>query len=701
MRKQVVGFFLVVVPFVSCACAGEEGAAVSDPKVVAPGGGYPGNEDLRHVRSLSDPRISPDGTRVLAHIADSAADGGRNHLWLIGVTKKESRQITFSPEADKGGEHHGRWLADDAILFLAKRSDLTQLFRLPMNGGEAQALDLKINPPVDASKAADALPPQKDEGKTAAKIEPVALEVDDFEVAPDASRVAVLARDPETPGEKKQKDAKADATWVDHDVHGKRLYLLDPATASLTPVSVPPDVRLVVWSHSGKRLIAVSEGQNHQGDLEPSASVWMVDVGDPAKASRVQELPRTFESAQWSEDDGRLYFLAQSAHDAPPGYADLYVLEVAERHVRNLSGHSNLDGAIAGRPLVLADEVWLSVQTGTRDSYARLLKDGFDGVSSDLPVLSDLDCDRRASTCVWIGEGTSLSRALYVGRRPGDKAGQLSAPALLPKAWPGVEVQTVHWRNEGFALEGLLYVPPRAAGARLPLIVDVHGGPTGAWTQRFDPLIPFLLGQGFAVFRPNPRGSTGYGVAFVAANKNDLGGGDYRDIMTGTDAVVARFPIDASKLVLMGYSYGGEMAGFVEGKTNQFKAVISGAPVIDQQSEYGTEGESWYDRWFYGKPWEHFEAAWRQSPLSGVAHAKSRFLLIQGEMDVTDPPGQSVEMYRALRQAGVHVELVQYPRDGHPQLSQALHGFPTPEPWHGYDVRQRIMTFIKEALGGP
>ena len=146
---------------------------------------------------------------------------------------------------------------------------------------------------------------------------------------------------------------------------------------------------------------------------------------------------------------------------------------------------------------------------------------------------------------------------------------------------------------------------------------------------------------------------------------------------------------------------GAEMAGFVEGKTDRFKAIVSGAPVIDQQSEYGTEDDSWYDRWFYGKPWEHSEAAWRQSPLSGVAHAKSRFLLIQGEMDVTDPLGQSVEMYRDLRQAGVHVELVQYPRDGHPQLAQALHGLPTHEPWHGYDVRQRIMTFIKEALAGP
>jgi dipeptidyl aminopeptidase/acylaminoacyl peptidase len=120
--------------------------------------------------------------------------------------------------------------------------------------------------------------------------------------------------------------------------------------------------------------------------------------------------------------------------------------------------------------------------------------------------------------------------------------------------------------------------------------------------------------------------------------------------------------------------------------------------VIDQESEYGTEADSWYDRWFYGKPWDNAEAAWRQSPLAYVGHAKTPFLLIQGETDVTDPLGQSQEMYRALRQVGVHVEMVQYPREGHPPLSMGMRGFPTQEPWHGFDVRQHIVKFIDAAL---
>jgi dipeptidyl aminopeptidase/acylaminoacyl peptidase len=233
----------------------------------------------------------------------------------------------------------------------------------------------------------------------------------------------------------------------------------------------------------------------------------------------------------------------------------------------------------------------------------------------------------------------------------------------------------------------------------VPLIVDVHGGPFGAFENRNDAFAAFLVGHGWAVLRPNPRGSSNYGVKFAAANKNDLGGGDYRDVMAGVDAALAKYPLDSSKMALMGYSYGGEMAGFVEGKTDRFKAIISGAPVIDQFSEYGTEHGSWYDRWYFGKPWEHLEDAWRQSPLAGAAKAKTPFLLLQGQSDVTDPLGQSEEMYRALRQEGVPVELVSYPREDHGPLAIGMFGRPSPEPWHGYDARQRVVEFLDMAFG--
>jgi len=112
-----------------------------------------------------------------------------------------------------------------------------------------------------------------------------------------------------------------------------------------------------------------------------------------------------------------------------------------------------------------------------------------------------------------------------------------------------------------------LHLPPEAAATKIPLIVYIHGGPAGAFQDGYDPFVAYLNGQGWAVFRPNIRGSSNYGAAFVAANKNDLGGGDYRDVMNGVDYILKNFPLDETHMALFGYSYGGEMAGFVEGKT--------------------------------------------------------------------------------------------------------------------------------------
>jgi dipeptidyl aminopeptidase/acylaminoacyl peptidase len=316
----------------------------------------------------------------------------------------------------------------------------------------------------------------------------------------------------------------------------------------------------------------------------------------------------------------------------------------------------------------------------------------------DRPVVRALRCSVGHASCAWLGESGTEPPTLYFASQPGQAARVLATPSLLPAKWDTPTVHTVRWKNDGLDIEGMLYLPAQASKAKVPLVVQVHGGPTGAFLDSFSPFAAHLLAQGWAVFLTNPRGSTGYGAAFAAANKNDLGGRDFKDIMAGVDAVLGSYSIDRNKLALMGYSYGGEMAAFVEGKTDRFKAIVSAAPVIDQQSEYGTEDESWYDRWFYGKPWEHREDAWRQSPLAYVSHAKTPFMLIQGEGDTIDPLGQSLEMYRALRQQGVAVQLLQYPRDNHGPLASNMYGFPSTEPWHGFDARRRLVQFIKTSV---
>jgi len=120
-------------------------------------------------------------------------------------------------------------------------------------------------------------------------------------------------------------------------LHGKRLYLLNPESGKLSPAGVPADVSTVAWSEQGDRLIALAEGPNNAGDLGPDSKAWLVMVADPAHPTQIKELPITIETGAWSDDGSRFYFLSQAARDAPPGYSDLYVMNVHDHAIQNLS----------------------------------------------------------------------------------------------------------------------------------------------------------------------------------------------------------------------------------------------------------------------------------------------------------------------------------------------------------------------------
>jgi dipeptidyl aminopeptidase/acylaminoacyl peptidase len=674
---------------------------------------------MRQLKTMSDARLAPDGKRILIRITDSTADGAKSHLWLTVVDGEAPRQLTYSPDVDKRGEYDGEWMPDgQSILFLAKRTEHTSLYRLPMNGGEAKAFELNVKPVVDQSRLPDALPP-KDEGakpgdakssapasqlktdvKPAADAAEVALDVARYKVAPDGASIAIIADDPQTPGEKVQKDAKSDAQWVNHDPHGSRLYLLNVASGKLMPIPLDPDVRDVYWSGDSSKLLAVAQAMNGADDLGPAKSSWLVSTAGVSQPQKLAALPPTIESAAWSADGKSILYLAQAKEDAPPGYADLYLYDTGANTIRDLS--QGLLGSVRpGLPLPLVDGTVVQlVELGFHGKVARYTPGAAKPEFLALPPsdVSAVVTNAQRTGWLFLGSGGGKPPQLYYTADLTAPPTPVNTPPLIPEHMLSVAPKSLQWKSDGFTIEGQLYLPPQAATLHVPLIVEVHGGPLGAYSDAHAPWIDFLLGHGWAVLRTNPRGSSGYGAAFAAANKNDLGGGDYRDIMAGVDTVLKTEPIDGNRLALMGYSYGGEMAAFVEGKTARFKAIISGAPVIDQHSEYGTEESSWYDRWYFGKPWEHPADAWRQSPLAAAGKASTPFLLLQGESDKTDPLGQSEEMYRALRQAGVPVDLVVYPRDDHGPLARAIYGYPVPEPWHGLDARRRIIAFIQKSF---
>jgi dipeptidyl aminopeptidase/acylaminoacyl peptidase len=708
MLSLVSGAFLLLLPLLTAFPLRAQLAASSSNGTAATLS-FPDNEQLRHFKTMSDPRLSPDGKRILVRTSDATADGAKSHLWLTGVDGEDPRQLTYSTEGDKRGEYDGEWMPDgQSILFLAKRGEHTSLYQLPMNGGEAKAFELKVKPVVDQAKLPDALPPKDEGGKSSdtsgtlkksdADSGEVPIDVARYQVSPDGKYIAIVAGDPQTSGEKAQKEAKADAQWVNHDPHGSRLYLLNVATGKLMPSAIEPEVRDAYWSGDSTKLLVVTEAMNGAGDLGPAKSSWLVSIPDASQPQKLAGLPPTIEVAAWSPDGKSIVYLAQAKSDTPPGYADLYLYDTAAKTTTDLS--DGFKGSVRrSLPLPLADgSIVQLVELGFHGKVARYAPGAGqpDLLALQPSNVSAVVTNAQRSGWLFLGSGGGKPPELYYTADLKSAPTPVKTPPLTPEHMRSVAPKELRWKSDGFTIDGRLYLPPEAEKQHVPLIVEVHGGPLGAYSDAHAPWIDFLLGHGWAVLRTNPRGSSGYGAAFAAANKNDLGGGDYRDIMAGVDTVLKTEPIDSNRMALIGYSYGGEMAAFVEGKTTRFKAIISGAPVIDQHSEYGTEDSSWYDRWYFGKPWEHPEDAWRQSPLAAAGKARTPFLLLQGEDDKTDPLGQSKEMYRALRQMGVPVDLVTYPRDDHGPLALAIYGYPVPEPWHGFDARRRIIAFIQK-----
>ena len=212
---------------------------------------------------------------------------------------------------------------------------------------------------------------------------------------------------------------------------------------------------------------------------------------------------------------------------------------------------------------------------------------------------------------------------------------------------------------------GLIRPAGTQPNTRLPLIVLAHGGPTGAWTHRFNSWGQLLAARGYLVFCPNIRGSTGYGHKFIEMNRADWGGGEFKDVMAGVNWLIQRGDADAERLGIGSWSYGGYMAAWAITQTNRFKAAVAGAGMSDLASEFGTEQGPAYDEWFFGTPYEHLDAFRKSSPITYIKNARTPTLILQGEADKTDPVGQSQQLYRALKWYGVKSEFVVYPREGH------------------------------------
>jgi len=644
------------------------------------------NRQIALSRAAKDVALSPDGKAIVAVITNTTAAGGRAHLWLLAKSAAP-RQIAGTGADSSADDSNPVWEPDGrTILYLEKANGGAFIKRVDVIGERTETLAF--------TRHDNALAAEWGAGSAGTRV--VAR---GFALAMTGT-IAVWATENVVDPEEK-------ASKGDQHVFGRfeqaRLFLIDGSGAR--ELTLPDNVRSVSWRKDGHALLVVTEPASD--DLGALNRLWLIDQDkEPREISGTAE---GVQSVSWLPD-GRIVYVARCSHNAPIVCRDLFVQALDGTGPRNLTADvdgsliSGVDNSAFARPLITSSgNVLVTVARHFDQQVARIrVADGHvDWIDSLPAIVKTLATNNEHTGFALLAAGRGEISSVFVADARLHSYTHVAGPDLQPIGWQPLQARRLEWISDNHSIDGLLYLPDGAAADhRVPLVVDVHGGPAGRFEDSDYPLVRLLLASGWAVLHVNPRGSFGYGTSFLASLQDDLGGVDYRDIMTGVDAALAQAPIDKERLALIGYSYGGTMTCFALGRTNRFRALVAAAPVVDQISEYGTEDSSWYDRWYFGQPWRRLDAAWRQSPLAGVAAARTPLLLLHGESDPVNPLGQSLELYRALRQEGSPVELLLFPRETHREIGQNYYGFPSIEPSHGIALRQRILDFLTDAFSG-
>jgi dipeptidyl aminopeptidase/acylaminoacyl peptidase len=251
---------------------------------------------------------------------------------------------------------------------------------------------------------------------------------------------------------------------------------------------------------------------------------------------------------------------------------------------------------------------------------------------------------------------------------PGESGGELRELTHVNAGLTAsLRTVSVKWKHEGFDEQGWLLLPLHMSG-KVPMVTIVHGGPAAAAQPYFyGPGIQLaMLERGWAVFRPNPRGSFGQGERYALANVRDFGHGDLRDILAGIDAAKLVAPIDENRLGLTGGSYGGFMTMWAVTQTHRFKAAVAAAGISNWQSYYGQNGiDGWMLPYFGASVYVDPAAYARSSAINFIRNVRTPTFSYVGERDIECPAPQTQEFWHALKTLGVPTAIMIYPGEGH------------------------------------
>jgi len=652
-------------------------------------GETPTLDQLLSARSVARPKVSADGRHVCWEVGETdwKENAYVSNLWLAEVETGRPFQLTHGRKSSDGAQWSpdGRWIA-----FLTER-DSSAIAPLPEKG-EAKDEDR-------AAKKDDAKPDARQiwlispAGGEAWQLTRHAARIEAFRWSPDGRRIAVVAPAPESKAAKERKETYSDYEVFDEDYRQNQLWLVDvaraeksgqPAESQRVVSDRKLNVRDASWSPDGSR-IAFSATANPLLSVTGTSDIYIADLARGNAVRKVVALdgpdrnPRFSPDGSWLAFETSLaqpYFFYANEHIAKVRVEDVLkapatkpedVVDLTPKFDEEASLLEWAGGGILFRAQQKVHSGLFRLDPAT-GSISRVTPEDFflgdAAVSPDGAVLAFTASDARTVPEVFV---SSIAGGALTPKKLTDMSAQFAG-------WTVGTVEMVSWTSrDGATIEGVLHKPANYDRSKAyPLLVVIHGGPTGVSRPVFAPVnryypIEHFLAKGALILEPNYRGSAGYGAAFRALNVRNLGIGDMWDVMSGVDALIAKGMVDGSRMGAMGWSQGGYISAFLTTNTDRFKAISVGAGISDWTTYYvSTDITPFTRQYLRATPWNDPEIYASTSPMTNILKARTPTLIQHGDKDKRVPPPNAFELYRGLVDVGVPARLILYNGFGHP-----------------------------------